>query len=63
MDLEYNPNSFPKICGCCGHSYDVSEWQKLRFVGFQGSYHGSHPLELRLCTCGTSLAVIVRRIP
>jgi hypothetical protein len=46
-----------KRCGC-GKSYDIASWQMLPFVSRWNT--GDEVLELRNCTCSSTLAVEVR---
>lgn len=48
---------FPKRCAC-GRVYARSEWGRLRLVGHQDDGEGGL-LELRDCTCKSTLAVQV----
>lgn len=50
-------SGFPKVCGACGTAYrDAAEWRALSFVGMQPD-PGNPDLELRLCTCGSTIAM------
>jgi hypothetical protein len=52
-------NQWPKTCRC-GMSWSSDGWKRLTLVGFaDGGEEGE--LELRNCTCGSTLAV--RRAP
>ena len=51
---------FPKACGC-GLIYSREAWGKLEYLGPQDD--GEALLELRNCTCGSTLAVIVGPSP
>lgn len=52
-----------KVCTKCGRSYTCCEWKKLPFAG--GSKDGlqKYPWgevqELRNCTCGTTLSLVL----
>ena len=50
-------NAWPKTCGC-GALYYPGVWTELAFVGFMEDGDGGR-LELRNCTCGSTLAVEV----
>jgi hypothetical protein len=43
----------------CGRTYERDSWQALPFVGRMTNGRTSEPevVELRLCTCGSSLAI------
>jgi len=49
-----------KTCGC-GRIYTRAEWQNLHYVGRQHLVPGWSLLEIRLCLCGTSFAIKLRR--
>lgn len=55
MLLEYKKDQFPKehACGC---SYNAADWRRLPWVGIQYLHPGA--LELRTCTCGSSIGVL-----
>lgn len=48
-----------KVCGCCARGYTRSEFSALRLVGIQEVLRGA-PLDVRLCGCGSSIAVRIR---
>lgn len=48
---------WPKVC-FCGASWTFAEWRNLRYVGIMDLGDGE-PLELRTCTCLSTLAVAV----
>jgi hypothetical protein len=60
MTATHRPKSAPivKRCGC-GRTYTLIEWQGLRFQGVIRPTERTLA-ELRLCTCGSSIAVRVR---
>lgn len=51
----------PKLCACCSTVHTPDSWATLPFVGVQvtpADEEGPEErLELRLCACGTTLAV------
>lgn len=49
-----DPAPPPKHCGC-GQSHDAYEWLQLRRIGVQDDAYT--PLELRDCSCTSTLAV------
>jgi len=55
--------TWPKKCSCCARFLSEEDWENLRYVGIQrGSKQGSNhvpDLELRSCSCNTTLAVTV----
>ncbi len=58
----YSPEAFPKACTCCPEIYTEKSWSDLQYCGEQPGIvrtsGGKTPdLEIRLCTCRTSLAV------
>lgn len=54
-DIGLEP-SWPKACGC-GCSYSASEWVALEYVGVMSDEVES--LELRNCTCGSTVAQVI----
>lgn len=48
----------PKVCGC-GREHDAFAWARLPFVGLMDLGDGA-ALELRNCSCDSTLAVEVR---
>jgi hypothetical protein len=46
-----------KQCKCCGISYDAAGWLSLPRVGVQRGDVEQPSLELRNCSCGSTLAV------
>jgi hypothetical protein len=51
---------FPKVCRCCGSAHSESQWDDLPVVGRLDDRDDSLDgalLELRNCTCGTTLSV------
>lgn len=52
-------NVWPKQCGC-GASYYAGEWTSLPFVGYQSDGDDGR-LELRNCSCKSTLAVEIER--
>jgi hypothetical protein len=52
------PCAAPKGCRSCGAVYGPVEWRFLECVGLQSDLQGGW-LELRNCTCGSTLAVEV----
>ena len=47
-----------KRCAC-GNQYTMAQWNMLRLVGHQDyDEDGDNKLELRDCTCGSTIAVI-----
>lgn len=56
-ELERAASTFPKECMACGAVHaDTPEWQELALVGVQID-PGNPDLELRLCTCGSTIAM------
>lgn len=51
-------NEWPKACSC-GAKYYAGEWTLLSFVGYMTDE--VERLELRNCTCGSTLAVEIER--
>jgi hypothetical protein len=47
--------SWPKSCRC-GATWSEPEWRELPFVGYAENGDGGE-LELRNCTCGSTIAV------
>lgn len=47
-----------KQCNTCGRTFDNAGWSQLPYVGIQ--HGGEFPLELRNCSCGSTLAQEVR---
>ncbi len=54
--MSVQPSVWPKRCAC-GNPYSRSQWQKLALVGYQADE--VETLELRDCTCGSTLAIAV----
>ncbi|HEY3447474.1 MAG TPA: hypothetical protein VGK67_14055 [Myxococcales bacterium] len=53
--------SIVKTCGC-GAKYTLAEWQRLPWCGV--IQPGNHSFaELRICACGSSIAIRVRPVP
>lgn len=52
-------NVWPIACGC-GRAWYAGEWTALSLVGYQDDGDGGR-LELRNCTCSSTLAVEVER--
>jgi len=50
-----------KTCSCCGRTFDAAAWAKLPLVGHQD--FDEERLELRSCTCRSTLAVQVPAAP
>lgn len=48
--------AFPKNCHC-GRSWSLAAWLTLPFVGTM-DYHDGEALELRHCTCGSTIAML-----
>jgi len=49
-------NDIVKRCNCCGQQYTETTWRGLHYVGL---WELDQPLELRNCTCGSTLALPV----
>lgn len=49
-----------KTCTCCGRQHDAASWAALPLKGYVGVV-ARVTLELRNCTCGSTLAVEVPR--
>lgn len=45
-------------CGKCGRSYSDADWPALAFVGYQLAENPDEILELRNCSCGSTLSVV-----
>lgn len=57
-ELERVAGRFPKECMACGAvCADTPEWQALAFVGVQVGDPKCPDLELRLCGCGSTIAM------
>jgi hypothetical protein len=50
-----------KTCAC-GLVYDVDTWRELAFVGVHREGGGYPDLELRNCSCGSTLCLEVRDV-
>jgi hypothetical protein len=50
-----------KTCAC-GLGYDVDAWRGLVFVGVHREGGGYPDLELRNCSCGSTMAVEVSEV-
>lgn len=51
-----------KTCPCCNHTHDATGWAALRLCGYVGAYqsHGrKYAVELRHCSCGSTIGVEV----
>ena len=46
---------FPKHCRMCGAVHTAETWVTLDYIGAQDD--GVEVISIRLCTCGTSLAI------
>src|SRR5688500_17807647 len=46
-----------KQCRACGAHYGRSGWQRLAYLGMQDDGCGLHALELRNCSCGSTLSL------
>ena len=46
-----------KTCHCCGTTHTPADWDRLQYVGHQEQGSGEPALEIRLCSCGSSLAI------
>jgi hypothetical protein len=58
---KYDPRSFPKRCGCGAVYLTETEWRSLLLVcvpdASEKTTRLDTGLELRLCPCGSSIAV------
>jgi hypothetical protein len=52
------PNDWPKVCAC-GAVWSEDAWRGRPIVGQMALSDDEPPLELRHCTCGSTLAVAV----
>ena len=53
-----------KTCGACGCSYTADKWRALPLKGIiddRREHADGERLELRNCTCGSTLAVVTAR--
>ena len=50
-----------KTCGCCGTRYTRESFERLEFIGIMELARLKRKLELRLCSCGSSIAVTTFR--
>jgi hypothetical protein len=46
----------------CGARYDAAGWLALPYLGVQQLDAGEPRLELRNCTCGSTLAIELREV-
>ena len=46
-----------KSCTCCGRIHTPADWDRLQYVGHQEQGTGEPALELRSCSCGSTLAI------
>lgn len=48
-----------KTCTCCKKTHSHEEWLKLPFVGsmLTGDETGTYSLEMRNCSCGSTLGI------
>ncbi len=53
---------WPKLCAC-GASWSEEAWRELPLVGLMALSDDEPPLELRHCTCGSTIAVALSAIP
>lgn len=53
---------FIKECFNCHRKYMSHKWRQLHFVGFFDFCKGEF-LEMRMCTCGTQIAVVHQTSP
>lgn len=51
-----------KKCSLCGRKFSACEWRQLHLVGYQENCEGGW-LELRNCTCTSTLSVQVASKP
>ena len=54
---------WPKVCACCSTKHSPDEWGALPLVGFVGHFRGvreRYAVELRNCSCGSTLGIDVR---
>jgi hypothetical protein len=47
---------WPKVCAC-GASWSEKAWRERPFVGLMALADDEPPLELRHCTCGSTIAI------
>lgn len=68
MEKIYKPKAgeLPKRCSKCTGFIVITNWQLLQFVGYQHVPAGedatkepAYTLEMRNCTCGTTLSIEV----
>lgn len=46
-----------KRCSCCGHDHDAESWGSLEYLGIMDPEDGEPAIEMRNCTCGSTLAI------
>lgn len=62
---QHHTSDFPVTCSC-GNSYPRDAWRTLPIDGIQSGYHAEkriyifEDMELRRCTCGSTMSVPVR---
>lgn len=59
--MNYAPDAFPKKCPCCGTIYSIAGWRALRPKNGYAEYNDDWDLELRDCTCGSTISVRVHK--
>jgi len=59
-------NQFPKVCSKCKKPHSLKSWAGLKCIGVMPVEAGADPvtepayqLEMRNCSCGTTLAIEV----
>lgn len=48
-----------KKCSCCGKEHDAASWKGLKYVGVMETEDetGKYTLELRNCSCGSTIGI------
>ena len=54
-------NEWPKLCAC-GAAWSEDAWLERPFVGLMALSDDEPPLELRHCTCGSTIAVEMNHV-
>lgn len=60
---EFPRETWPKTCTCCGAKITEDDWETMSYCGVQNgdAEIGVPDLELRNCSCGTTLAIVLPR--
>ena len=61
LDDVFKEETWPKTCSCCSRLITEEEWERLAYVGIQQGTDEIPDLELRNCSCHSTLAIVVPR--